>query len=394
MIRTVLHADLDAFFVAVEQARDPALRGKPVIVGGEPGGRGVVATASYEARAFGVSSGMALRTAQRLAPHAIFVRGNFDAYVDASRTFHRILGDFTPLVESGGLDEAWLDITGCEAICGTPLEAAASIRARVRSEIGIAASVGIGVNKMVAKVAADQSKPDGLLEVRPGTEAAFLAPLPLRNLPMLGPTLEKRLHRLGVKTLGEVAALPPSVLTSLFGRQGRILAQRCRGIDATPVGGRPGQKSVSREGTFWADVADLRHLRAVLRGFSESVGAELRSQKRRGSTVSLRLRYGDLRTVERSRTSERPFASDDDIYDAAEKLLDELRARDPSAVRRAPDRRRRVEPQRGRRAAQPRSFGRGAARAGQRRPRWRPAQVRAPQPPDWPYRLRPGNGRG
>jgi len=332
--RRILHVDLDAFFVAVEQARDPELRGKAVVVGGDPNGRGVVATASYEARVFGVHSGMPLRTAKRLAPHAIFLRGNFREYERVSRAFHAILDGYSPLVESGGLDESYLDVTGCEAIAGTPPEAAASIRARIRAELGLAASVGIGSSKLIAKVASDGAKPDGVLDVPPGTEAAFLAPMPLRALPMLGPSAEKRLNGFGLTTLGQLAALPASALEGMFGPHGPVLGQRARGIDPTPVGGGDASsKSISREGTFSSDIADVRHLRAVLRGFSESVGSQLRASGRRARTVTLKLRYEDFTTVSRSRTLARPMNSNEAIFEAAGALLDVVRGKDGRPVR-------------------------------------------------------------
>jgi DNA polymerase-4 len=331
--RSILHIDLDAFFVAVEQARDPSLLGRPVVVGGEPGGRGVVATASYEARAFGVHSALPLRTAQRLAPHAVFLRGDYVEYSRVSRLFHAILEDYTPLVESGGLDEAYLDLTGCEAIAGTPLAAAGTIRARIRAELGIPASVGIASCKLVAKVASDRAKPDGVYEVPEGQEAAFLAPLPLRALPMLGPSLERRLKRLGVTTLGQVAALPVETLEGLFGRQGRLVAARCAGVDTSPVAGHAAAKSISREGTFAGDVSDPAHLAAVLRGFSESVGSQLRKQEKRARTVALKLRYEDFTTLSRSLTLKRPAESDDAIFEAALSLFEALRRRERRPVR-------------------------------------------------------------
>jgi DNA polymerase-4 len=331
--RRILHCDLDAFFVAVEQARRPELRGKPVIVGGDPGGRGVVATASYEARVFGVYSGMPLRTAYRLAPEAIFLRGNYAEYAGASKIFHTILDDYTPLVESGGLDEAYLDITGCEGIVGDAQAAAASIRSRVRAETELAVSVGIGTSKLIAKVASDKAKPDGVLEVLPGTEAAFLAPMPLRALPLLGQSSEKRLHQLGITTLGQLAAMPASALEGIFGPHGAVLGRRARGIDNSPVSGGEAQKSISREGTFSSDVARPAELRAVLRGFSESVGAQLRSQDRRARTVSLKLRFDDFTTISRSLTLKRPANSNETIFAAANQLLEGARAVDSRPIR-------------------------------------------------------------
>jgi DNA polymerase-4 len=331
--RQILHVDLDAFFVAVEQARDPALRDKAVVVGGDPNGRGVVATASYEARVFGVHSAMPLRTAKRLAPHAIFLRGDYKEYSRVSREFHAILAAYTPLVESGGLDEAYLDVTGCEPLVGSAGQAAATIRARVRAELGIAASVGIATSKLVAKVASDRAKPDGVCVVPEGTEAAFLAPLPLRALPMLGPRLEAKLAQMGLSTLGQLASLPLATAEGLLGRYGGLITQRARGIDPTPVGGEHGAKSISREGTFAADVADPEHLRSVLRAFSESVGSQLRAQGRRARTVTLKLRYEDFTTVSRSSTLPRPLSSNEAIFDAADALLGRLRQAERRPVR-------------------------------------------------------------
>ncbi|HEX5368830.1 MAG TPA: DNA polymerase IV [Dehalococcoidia bacterium] len=333
MARHILHVDLDAFFVAVEQARDPALRGKAVVVGGDPNGRGVVATASYEARVFGVHSAMPLRTAKRLAPHAIFLRGDYKEYSRVSRAFHAILADFTPLVEPGGLDEAYLDVTGCEPLAGTPDQAAAAIRARIRAELDIAASVGISNSKLVAKVASDRAKPDGICIVPEGGEAEFLAPLPLRALPMLGPKLEAKLAQIGLSTLGQLQTLPVPTLESLLGRYGSVISQRSRGIDPTSIGGERGARSISREGTFASDVADLEHLRSLLRAFSESVGSQLRAQGRRCRTVTLKLRYEDFTTVNRSSTLPRPLNSNEAIFEAADALLSRLRQAERRPVR-------------------------------------------------------------
>jgi DNA polymerase IV len=331
--RQILHVDLDAFFVAVEQARDPSLRGKAVVVGGDPGGRGVVATASYEARVFGVHSAMPLRTAKRLAPQAIFLRGDFKEYQRASKAFHSILSDCSPMVESGGLDEAYIDITGCEALVGTPIEAAAMIRTRIREELGLAASVGIATSRLVAKVASDAAKPDGVKLVPEGEEATFLAPMPLRALPMLGPSMERKLAQMGLTTLGQLASLPVATLQGLFGRHGAVIWQRSRGIDTTPVGGEPRSRSISREGTFGSDVSDPEHLRAVLRAFSESVASQLRQQGKRARTVSLKLRYEDFTTLSRSKTLQRAASSNEAIFNAADALLARIRQVERRPVR-------------------------------------------------------------
>lgn len=331
--RSILHVDLDAFFVAVEVARNPELAGKAVVVGGDPTGRGVVATASYEARKFGVHSAMPIRTAVRLAPHAVYLRGDYREYVRVSRLFHSILQRYSPLVESGGLDEAYIDITGCEPVAGTPPEAAALIRERVREELGLPASVGIATSKVVAKVASDKAKPDGVCHVVPGTEAAFLAPMPLRALPMLGPSAEKKLAALGISTLGQLQTIPEATLVTLFGNHGASLGQRAHGIDPTRVAGHDEAKSISREGTFQFDVRDDEHLRAVLRGFCESVGTQLRRSGRRARTVSLKLRYEDFTTMNRNLTPGQPLSSDEAIYEAADVLLTRLRSSTRRPVR-------------------------------------------------------------
>jgi DNA polymerase-4 len=209
MARRIMHIDLDAFFVSVEQVDNPSLKGKPVVVGGRPQGRGVVAAASYEARAFGLHSGMPLVTASRLCPQAIFIQGSFAKYREASRRFMAILADFSPYLEPMGLDEAYLDATGFESIHSSIKQMAAKIKQRVRKELGINASIGIASGKVVAKVASEMSKPDGLLEVKEGEEAAFLAPLPIARLPGIGQKTEPKLKSLGIDTIGQTIGHAP-----------------------------------------------------------------------------------------------------------------------------------------------------------------------------------------
>ncbi|MFC2048273.1 DNA polymerase IV, partial [Chloroflexota bacterium] len=205
---TIMHVDLDAFFVSVEQVLNPKLKGKPVVVGGRPGGRGVVAAASYEARAFGLHSGMPLKTASRLCSQTIFIEGSFPKYRNASRKFMAILADFSPFLEPMGLDEAYLDVTGFESIHGSIRQMAMSVKQRVKDELGLCASIGIASSKVVAKVASDLSKPDGLLEVTRGEERSFLAPLPIAKLPGIGKKTERVLKGLGINTIGELSITP------------------------------------------------------------------------------------------------------------------------------------------------------------------------------------------
>ena len=207
-----MHIDLDAFFVAVEQVLHPELKGKPVVVGGKSDQRGVVATASYEARRFGLHSGMPLATARRLCPHAIFVPGNFSEYRAASKKFMAILADFSPFLQPMGLDEAFLDVTGFESLHGSIREMAVKIKRRVKEDLGLVASIGIAPCKVVAKIASDESKPDGLIEVRKGEEAVFLAPLDIGKLPGAGKRTEETLRSLGIRTIGILARTPRQAL--------------------------------------------------------------------------------------------------------------------------------------------------------------------------------------
>ena len=228
-MRTIFHVDLDAFFVAVERSRDPSLVGKPVVVGGA-GPRGVVSAASYEVREFGVRSAMPMSTARRLAPRAIFISPNHGQYSVVSRQFMAILRDFSPLVEPVSVDEAYLDMTGMERIFGPPTKSAMAIKRRVSDELSIIASIGVGHNRLVAKVASGESKPDGLLIVQPEDAARFFAPLPIRKLPGIGPKAAERLHELAIETLGQLADTPIGVLRRAVGdRQAAHLRRRASG---------------------------------------------------------------------------------------------------------------------------------------------------------------------
>ncbi len=319
--RTIMHIDLDAFFVSVEQVFNPELRGKPVVVGGRPGGRGVVAAASYEARAFGLHSAMPLKTASRLCPQAIFIEGNFSRYRDASKKFMAILADFSPFLESLGLDEAYLDVTGFESLHGSIHRMAVAIRQRVRDELGLCASIGIASFKVVAKVASELSKPDGLLEVANGEERSFLAPLPAGRLPGVGKKAEQTLKGLGINTIGELAAAPLSVLKSCFGSSGVFLRQRANGIDDSKVELPGAAKSISRETTFDEDTGDRPLLQATLRYLAEKVGADLRGKGRQAKCVVLKLRYADFTTITRSHTLPQAVDSDQAIFDTGARLL-------------------------------------------------------------------------
>jgi len=328
-----MHIDLDAFFVSVEQVLNPELKGKPVVVGGKPGGRGVVAAASYEARAFGLHSAMPLKTASRLCPQAIFIEGNYTRYRDASKKFMTILADFSPFLEPGGLEEAYLDVTGFESIYGSIHKMAVAIKQRVKDEIGINASIGIASGKTVSKVASGLSKPDGLLEVIRGEEASFLSLLPVNRLPGIGKKTEQRLKSLGIDTIGELSKVPVDTLKSHFGVSGEGLYQRANGIDNRKVELSGAAKSISRETTFGEDTGSGPFLKATLRYLGERVGADLRRKNMRARCVNLKLRYADFTTITRSQTL--PGATDNDqtIFQTGNKLMEKVLAGEKQPVR-------------------------------------------------------------
>ena len=328
-----MHADLDAFFVSVEQVFQPELKGKPVVVGGKPGRRGVVAAASYEARAFGLHSGMPLATAVRLCPQAIFIEGSFPRYIDASKKFMAILADFSPFIEPMGLDEAYLDVTGFESLHGTIRQMALTIKQRVNNELGLVVSIGIASCKVVAKVASDYSKPDGLIEVLLGQEAAFLAPLPIGKLPGIGKKTEQVLRGLGIKTLGELAHMSKAGLKSRFGVFGEMLHCFANGIDDRKVLPRGAAKSISRETTFATDTHDRVFLEATLRYLCEKVGADLREQGKQAKCVSMKLRYADFTTITRSKSVKQAIDADQTIFSVGSELLQRALIADRQAVR-------------------------------------------------------------
>lgn len=319
--RTILHVDLDAFFAAVEQRDNPALRGKPVVVGGGgPNDRGVVSTASYEARVFGVRSAMPLRTAAALCPHAIFVPVNGRKYSAASKQVMAILERFTPLVEPLSIDEAFLDVTGTEALHGTGEDVARKIKEAVRDETGLTISVGVASNRLVAKIASDLKKPDGLVVVPRGTEREFLAPLAIERLWGVGASTRRALADYNVATIGDLAALPEDVLVRRFGKHGADLAHRAQGVGDTVVGGHEAAKSVSSETTFDTDTHDWEVLEQTLLALSEGVARRLRDDHILCWTVAVKIRDHDFVTITRQRTLPEPTDSTDVIWRTAVSL--------------------------------------------------------------------------
>jgi DNA polymerase-4 len=314
---SILHVDLDAFFAAVEQRDHPELHGRPVVVGGGPGDRGVVSAASYEARRFGIHSAMPLRTAAALCPTAAFLPVDGRRYASESRRVMAILHGFTPRLEQVSIDEAFLDVAGTEALFGMPEAVARSIRSAIRDQVGLTASVGVATSKLVAKVASDLGKPDGLVVVPPGTEREFLAPLPIRRLWGVGERTRLALADYGVVTIGDLAALPEDLLRRRFGVMGTQLAARARGEDASPVAGGEAAKSISHEHTFDADTADGEVIESTLLALSDGVARRLRKAKVRAATVAVKVRGADFVTHTRQRTLEQPTDQADVIYRAA-----------------------------------------------------------------------------
>jgi DNA polymerase-4 len=318
---TILHVDLDAFFAAVEQRDRPDLRGKPVIVGGgDPTARGVVSAASYEARRYGVHSAMPLRTAYALCPHGVFLPVDGRKYQAVSREVMTILRSFTPLVEPVSIDEAFLDVAGSRALFGDGPTIAVAIKSRTRSEVGLTASVGVATCKLVAKIGSDLRKPDGLVVVQPGDEAAFLDPLPISRLWGVGEKTATALAEYGVRTIGDLARLPDDLLVRRFGKQGGSLGARARGIDPDPVGGAEPAKSIGHEHTFDVDTADPEVIDRTLLAMADGVSARLRSAGLKAGTVQVKIRDSSFRTITRQRTLPEPTDLTEPIWHVAMEL--------------------------------------------------------------------------
>ena len=314
---TILHADVDAFFAAVEQRDDPSLRGKPVIVGG-----GVVMAASYEARAFGVRGAMGGGVARRLCPEAIVVEPRFAAYVEASRDVFAVLDDFAPLVEGLSMEEAFLDVRGLGHIKGTPREIAVRLRHEVRERVGLAMSVGVARTKSLAKMASRAAKPDGLLVVEPAREREFLWPLPVETLWGVGESTARKLHGRGIRFVRQIAERSESEMVEILGRAGgRHLHALANGRDRRPVRRGRGRRSVGAQSALGRGPKSPAAIDAALVALAERVTRRMRAGGRVGRTVTLRLRFGDFKRATRSRTLPRATAATDAVVFAARGLL-------------------------------------------------------------------------
>ena len=325
-MKTIFHVDMDAFFVSVEELYDPSLVGRVVVVGGQRTERGVVAAASYAARQYGVHSAMPLRTASKLLPNdAVFVDGHPDRYRDCSHKVREVLNSFTPALEMASIDEAYLDMSGTERLHGPPLKAAHALHEAMRERTGLKCSIGISAARLVAKVASDQAKRNGVLWVMPGCEASFLAPLDVRKIPGVGKVTEKNLNDLGIRRVGDLAKLEPDFLEERFGKWGLALAGKSRGEDAggwfdTEIGSDEGAKSISHEHTFNHDTADPAQIETTLAHLTELVARRLREAGVFARTVQLKLRYSDFTTITRAHTLPTATQLDTEILEPIRKL--------------------------------------------------------------------------
>lgn len=331
--RTIIHVDMDAFYASVEVMDNPALAGKPVIVGGTRESRGVVAAASYEARVFGVRSAMSTARAERLCPHGVFIAPRMSRYAEVSHDIRGILDAYTPLVEPISIDEAFLDVTASRALFGAGPDIGHAIKRRIREEIGLVASVGVAPNKYLAKLASDLEKPDGFVVITQEEAEARLAPLPAWRLWGVGKKTEESFAKAGLHTIADVAKAPDSLLERLAGSYAPRLKQLARGLDDRAVVSDAEAKSIGAENTFARDIADAGALRAELDLLSERVAQRARADGMAGFTVNLKARYADFTTVTRAKTLNDATSDSVAIRDAARELLETRLGREGRALR-------------------------------------------------------------
>ena len=311
---SILHVDMDAFFVSVELLTRPELRGKPVVVGGRPDQRGVVSAASYEARKYGIHSAMPLRTAGRLCPHAVFLDGHHEKYGEWSDRVASILARFSPIVEMVSIDEAYLDLAGTERIYGPPFAAADKLLRTITRETQLPCSGGLATTRLVAKVASDQGKPRGLVWVAPGMEARFLAPLPIRKIPGIGEVTERALRALAIQTVEHLASHSQEKLESIFGQWGTALFRKARGGDAYEFLIDAEPKSISHNHTFGEDTSDVAEMESMLSHLSQKACKRLREAGLSSCTLTLTIRYAGFQTYTRSKTVPDPARLDADVF--------------------------------------------------------------------------------
>ena len=319
--RSILHLDMDAFFAAVEQREDPSLRGRPLLIGHD-GARGVVATASYEARPFGCHSAQPMSVAKRLCPHAVVLPVRMDLYRRVSDQMFAILDGFSPAVEPLSIDEAFVDLSGTERLLGQPRDVAGRIKQRIRGELNLTASVGLAPNKFLAKLASDLNKPDGLTVIRAGDVESVLPPLPVTKIWGVGKATEERMRTYGIRTIGDLRRKSEAWLREFFGSEADRYYRLSRGLDDRPVVGDSGAKSIGHEQTFGADLADPAEVREVMLDEVEQVGARLRRHGLLARGVSLKIRFGNFQTISRSTTLPRATDATAELWEAARALFD------------------------------------------------------------------------
>ncbi len=315
--RYIVHVDMDAFFASVEQIDNPGYKGKPVIVGSDPKkgkGRGVVSACSYEARKYGIHSAMPISTAYKKCPHGVFLPVNMRRYAEMSKTIFAIFERFTPDIEPISIDEAFMDITGSYKLFGSPEETCAKIKAAIKKETGLIASIGMAPNKMTAKIASDLEKPDGSVFVREGTVKEFLAPLPAGKLWGIGEKTRQSLEKIGIRTIGDIAYSGRKTLSFFFGKNGSHIWELANGIDTRPVESCAGIRSISNEYTFDKDTSDKTQIRDTLMRLSEKVSRRLRIAGLRGKTITLKIRFSNFKTYTRAATIGSPTNFTDILY--------------------------------------------------------------------------------
>jgi len=321
MQRWIVHVDLDAFFASVEELLNPSLCGKPLIVGGSPDSRGVVCSASYPARKYGVRSAMPVAQAVRLCPHAIVVPARHNEYGKHSSAVMKVLAQFSPSMEQVSIDEAFLDVTGCESLWGPVAKMGRLIQKRVRDECHLPVSLGIASSKLVAKIACDEGKPKGMVIVEPGTEETFLAPMPIERMWGVGRVTGEALRELGADTIGDLANMGENALVSRFGDHGRALYRNALGIDSIPIRMSRERRSISQERTFSHDVSDGDELQRHLLSMSERVASRLRRRQLVAMPVKIKMRTSDFVTQTRQARIEQPTDQSQTIYQQSDALL-------------------------------------------------------------------------
>ena len=326
MTRKIIHIDMDAFFAAVEQRDDPSLRGRPVVVGGSPEGRGVVAAASYEARTYGIRSAMPAARARRLCPHAVFLRPRFQDYRAVTARLHALFAEYATAIEPLSLDEAYLEVTGVRRCAGSATRMAEAIRRRIREETGLTASAGVSYNKLLAKLASDEDKPDGLCVVPPDSGEAFIAPKPVARLHGVGPASAERMAALGIHTVADLRAWGLADLHQHFGSRAATLYDAARGIDHRPVQPRRRRKSIGAERTYPDDTLDPAVIQQRLEPLIAEVAARLDGAGLTARTVTLKLRYADFQSITRQISPAYPVATAEAITALVPALLAETEA--------------------------------------------------------------------